>query len=226
MTDDQKIQKAIKNYLLKNPDYLVQHPDLLPGIEMIQESGDLSDFTAYQLRSLQKENQALKDQMSVLVQNAQQSESMMNRLFDLLLQLSVVDGDEFLPKYIDFVTEHFKADYFKILLDETLPEFEFNAHLGIYTQTHKKQFPEFGSKTAPLSGRLQQDKLTSLFPQGEGIGSAVVLPVGDNAEFGVMAFASVDQEKFHPNSASDLLQKLTDILTTYIKQRFKSGTAA
>ncbi len=216
MSDDLKIQKAIKNYLLKNPDYFTQYPELVTTIKVVQQNGDFTDLTTHQLRTLQKENRELKNQMASLIQNAQQSESMMNRLFSLLLELSVVESDDFLPQFVAFVTEHFKADYFKILLDEALVVFKQDEHLGAYVATHKKHFAVFQSKSEPLSGRLQQAKVQSIFPENENIKSAVVLPIGEGAEFGLMAFASNDQEKFHPNSSSDLLQKLTDILASYI----------
>lgn len=218
MSDDLKIQKAVKNYLLKNPGFFSQYPELVTAINVEHDNGELTDLATHQLRALKKENSGLKKQMSALIQNAQQSESMMNRMFSLLMALKLEGGDDFLQQFIAFVTEHFKSDYFKILLDDTLPEFEVSEYLGVYTASHKKHFVEFESHSEPLSGRLQKSKVSCLFPQAGDIESVVVLPVGKNAEYGLMAFASNDQEKFHPNSATDLLQKLADILATYIKQ--------
>lgn len=216
MSDELKIQKAIKSYLLKNPDYFDKYPELVGEIKVATKNGDVTDFATHQLRTLQKENKQLKQQISTLIQNAQQSESMMNRMFDLLIKLSVVDSTDFLTHFVTFVKENFKADYFKIMLDESLVDLGSDVHLGIWTPSHQKHFEEFNTQSEPLSGRIQKQKVNSIFPEGVGIESAVILPIGEKASLGLMAFASTDEEKFHPHMASDLLQKLTEILATYL----------
>lgn len=218
MSDDLKIQKAIKNYLLKNPQYFAQHPELISQLNVAQPNGELTDLTSHQLRTLQKENRELKQKMAALIQNAQQSESVMDRLFNLLLELSVVDGSDFIVRFIDFVAANFKADYFKILLLEADSSYHENDNLAPYTASQQQHFSVFQTKSEPISGRLKQQQLKSVFPEADDIKSAVVLPIGEAAEFGIMVFGSVDQEKFHPHSATDLLQKLTDILATYLGQ--------
>ncbi len=218
MSDDLKIQKAIKNYLLKNPAYFTQHPELITAMDVVTPTGELTDFTTHQLRSLQKENQQLKSQISQLIKNAQQSESMMNRLFTLLTELSVVKQGDFLPEFVAFVAAHFPSDYFKLLVAEGHLDLPTHALIETLTAAQVTQFSVFQAKSEPLSGRLKQEKIQSIFPQQDDIKSAVVLPVGVHAEFGMMAFASRDEEKFHPNLASDMLQKLCLILSAYFDQ--------
>ncbi len=218
MSDDLKIQKAIKNYLLKNPSFFTQHSELMAELEVVTPSGELTDFTTHQLRTLQKDNQKLKSQIAQLIKNAQQSESLMDRLFNLLTELSVVKQSEFLPEFVAFVAENFTSDYFKLLVAEGLTELPDSALLDTLTAAQITQFSVFQAKSEPLSGRLKQEKIQSIFPQVDDIKSAVVLPVGTHAEYGLMAFASRDEEKFHPNLASDLLQKLCQILNTYFSQ--------
>ncbi len=218
MSDDLKIQKAIKNYLLKNPSFFTQHPELMAELEVLTPAGELTDFTTHQLRTLQKDNQKLKSQIAQLIKNAQQSESLMDRLFNLLTELSVVKQKEFLPEFVAFVAENFPSDYFKLLVAEGLTALPESALLDTLTAAQVTQFSVFQAKSEPLSGRLKQERIQSVFPQVEDIKSAVVLPVGSHAEYGLMAFASRDEEKFHPNLASDLLQKLCQILNTYFSQ--------
>lgn len=218
MSDELKIQKAIRNYLLKNPEYFDKYPELVGEIKVANKKGEVTDFTTHQLRTLQNENQQLKQQINSLIQNAQQSESMMNRMFDLLLKLSVIESSDFLQQFVFFVKENFKADYFKLLLDESLANLEIDGHLGVWTNSHQKHFEVFSSQSKPLSGRIQKEKIKSVFPEGVGIESAVILPIGERGVQGIMAFASTDEEKFHPNMASDLLQKLTEILAVYLNR--------
>ncbi len=216
--EDAKIQRAIKNYLLKHPDYFVQHPELMSELEVVNGRGELTDLTTHQLRTLQAENRRLKTQISQLIKNAHQSESMMNRLFNLLTALSVVRKVEFLPKFVTFVVENFPTDYFKLILAEGFVELPDEEHIELLNDKQTKQFAVFKVKQEPLSGRLKQEKIQSIFTDSEDIKSAIVLPIGKTAEYGLLAFASSDEEKFHPNSSSDLLQKLAQILATYFTQ--------
>ena len=217
-TEDVKIQKAIKNYLLKHPEYFVQHPELVTELEVVSSTGTLTDLTTHQLRSLQKENRQLKAQIVQLIKNAQQSESMMNRMFNLLTELSVVKKADFLPEFVSFVIENFPTDYFKLLVSDGLVDFPEQEHVEVISAAHVNQFAVFKAKSEPLSGRLQQEKVQSIFKDSAAIKSAIVLPVGAYAEYGMLAFASTDEEKFHPHSSSDLLQKLAQILATYFLQ--------
>ncbi len=218
MSNDLKIQKAVKNYLLKNPRFFAQHPELMSAIEVVETEGELTNLTTHQLRTLQQQNQQLKAQISQLIANAQQSESVMNRLFDLLTRLSVVDEVAYLPEFVAFVTEHFPADYFKLLVAEGMVELVESEHLALLNSSQVSQFAVFKAKPEPLFGRLKKDQIQSIFGSVDDIQSAVVLPIGDQAQFGLMAFASKDEEKFHPNSASDLLQKLAQVLAAYFTQ--------
>jgi len=217
-SEDAKIQKAIKNYLLKHPDYFIQHPELMAELEVANTKGELADLTTHQLRTLQRENRQLKAQISQLIKNAQQSESVMNRLFNLLTELSVVKKSNYLPEFVNFVVENFPADYFKLLLVEGLAELPDHQYVTKLDAAQIKQFAVFKIKPEPLSGRLQQEKIHSIFSDCQDIKSAIVLPIGGGAEYGLLAFASTDEEKFHPNSSSDLLQKLAQVLAAYFTQ--------
>ncbi len=218
MSNDQKIQTAIKKYLRKNPGFFAANPQLMSELEVVSDDGQLTNLTTHQLRTLQKENRQLKAQIQQLIQNAQQSESLMNRLFELLTQLSTAAQHEFVPGFVRFVSEHFPSDYFKLLLAEGLEAGNEANNTETISTEIRTHFSVFQAKPEPLSGRLKQDKLQSIFKGTEDIKSAIVLPIGSQAQYGLMAFASVDEEKFHPNSSSDFLQKLTQILAHYFSQ--------
>ena len=217
--DDAKIQLAIKKYLFKHPDYFANHPELMAELEVLSPQGELTNLTTHKLRTLQNENRQLKAQIAQLIKNAQQSESMMNRLFSLLTELSVVKKADFLYEFVTFVSENFPTDYFKLLVTEGLIDLPEHGHITSLNAAQLNHFAVFQAKSEPLSGRLKQEKILSIFTDSTDIKSAIVLPIGDKASFGLLAFASVDEEKFHPNSSSDLLQKLAQILAAYFSQQ-------
>lgn len=218
MSDENKLTFAVKKYLQKHPDFFVKNPELLTSLEVVDSKGKLADFTTHQMRALKKENSQLKMQLKQLITNAQQSETLMNRLFTILSELSLVGKEHFLSAFVDKVAEHFPSDYFKLLLAEELCH-ESVAHTDVLSANHKTHFANTIHQSTPLSGRLKSEQINSIFENGSDIKSAVVLPIGPQAIYGLMSFASKDQEKFHPHSSTDILQKLSQILASYFSQQ-------
>jgi uncharacterized protein YigA (DUF484 family) len=219
MSDDKKIEFAVKKYLQKNPDFFAKNPELMTEIEVVNSNGELTNLTTHQLRTLQKENRKLKNQMAQLIANAQQSERLMNRLLTMLTELTLVSENDFIPGFVNYIQNHFPSDYFKLLLTEGLHTGEDLEHVATLTAAHMTHFSAFQVKSEPMSGRLKQEKISSIFGEDHSIKSAVVMPIGLNAQYGMMSFASKDEEKFHPHSSTDILQKLSQILATYFTQQ-------
>lgn len=214
MNDEDKLSYAVRKYLLKNPDFFVKNPELLTELEVASQQGELTDLTTHQLKALQKENRKIKSQLSQLIANAQQSEILMDRLLSLVTELSTVDKNSFLAGFVDNVIKNFPSDYFKILLTEELSDAVAD-HVATITADQKSQFAAVFEKSEALSGRLKSEQVNSIFTPGHEIKSAIVLPIGPQAAFGLMSFASKDEEKFHPHSSTDILQKLSQILANH-----------
>jgi len=82
-------------------------------------------------------------------------------------------------------------------------------------------FSEFMTNNTPICGRLRKEKLSYIFgKKSEKIGSSVILPIGQNAEKGLLVFASFDESRFNPDMSTDLLSKLTHILERKFKNTF------
>lgn len=212
------IQAAdIKAYLEANPGFFAEHPELLHELQVVTPKGQLTNLTTHQLRALQDKNRQLTQQLDQLIANAQQSESLMNRLVSLLTELAGVPGEQYLTAFVELLHQHFPAEHIKLVLADGLaPD---NPHHDLLTMSAeiRQHCSAFQGKPEPLAGRLKKDLLSALFGAHQ-IGSAIVLPVGPQAGFGVLAFASEDEQRFPPNSSSDILQKLTGVLEHYFQQ--------
>jgi len=223
MSDDKRTTSAknaekVSAYLKSHPEFFVNNPELLETLEVAAPKGQLANLTTHQLRVLQQKNKTLKAQMKQLIQNAQHNEALMDRLLNMLIELSSLDRAHFLHGFIQYINNHFPSEYFQIMVAEDMLTRDADAPFVFLTTEAKKQFSMFQMSNEPLSGRLKKEKLQALFKDYELIKSAIVLPIGNQGQFGLMAFASQDEEKYHPNSSSDILQKLTQVLTHYFEQ--------
>ncbi|MFC3192634.1 DUF484 family protein [Marinicella sediminis] len=207
----------IKAYLESHPEFFAEHPQLLNQLKVTSPKGQLTNLTTHQLRILQDKNQVLNKQLNQLIRNAQQSESLMNRLVDMLTDLTGVSAAHYLTAFVEQLHERFPSEHTRLVLPEGLAGDNRHDDLIMMTAAIRQQFSLFQMKTEPLAGRLKSEQLNSLFGEQQ-IGSAIVLPIGNQAEFGLLAFASQEEDKFPPNASSDILQKLTGVLCHYFQQ--------
>lgn len=209
--------KDVKAWLAANPAFFAEHPELLNELKVASPKGQLTNLTTHQLRVLQEKNQGLTRQLNQLIANAQQSESLMNRLVDMLIELAGLPADQYLAAFVEQLHQRFPSEHLKLVLAEGLAGDNRHADLLAMNADIRQQYSVFQMKPEPLAGRLKAEQMAVLFG-GQKIGSAIVLPIGAQAEFGLLAFASEDEGKFRPDSASDILQKLTGVLNHYFEQ--------
>ena len=75
-------------------------------------------------------------------------------------------------------------------------------------------FSEFLKRAEPLCGRLQQDKLDSLFGTRVGeVASAVLLPVDG---VGMLAVGSEDANRFHPGMGTVFLKLIAEAVASAV----------
>jgi len=204
-------------FLHENPDFFVKYQSLLIGLKVTSKKGDLTSLVNHQVTVLQEKNHQSKLKLKTLIKNAHNNEMLMDKLFQLLIKLSnIKDHDAYIEAYVNFIRKNFQSDYFKLLLSEH-ETIESDEIANCSTEL-TLAFENFVESNEPISGRLKKEKLQHIFPTHGEIKSAIILAVGDKAEFGIMVFASKDENTFHPNKSSDILQKLAEILAVYLAE--------
>ncbi|WP_395373799.1 DUF484 family protein [Marinicella sp. W31] len=204
------------NYLNNHPDFFLRYPDLLEGLKVSNERGELTSLVQHQVQILQKKHNETNQKLHALISNARANEQLMDKLFLLLCELAVLPNDAFIGRYLSFIKSHFPTDFFVLCLNQQV--FPENAPRQIIPYDDiQSHFSDFQQDEAPIAGRLRAEKLEAVFPDDHrAVKSAVVLPLGQGAAFGVMVFGSLDEEKFHPDTSTDILQKLVSILSNYL----------
>ncbi len=200
------------SYLNDNPDFFMQYPELAASLKVASKNGQLTSLVNHQVNVLQEKNRALNLRLHSLIENARDNQAMMDRLFDLLNALSLhADLAAYIEGYQQFIRAQFKSDVFQLLLsDEALQDIGGVRPMDAEIRT---QFSAVTEHNKTISGRLSAEKCALLFGRTErAVASAIVLPLGDSAAHGLMAFGSHTEDTFHPELSSDILQKLAEIL--------------
>jgi len=227
MSDNNIKGSDVINYLNSHPDFFLRYPDLLEGLKVSNERGELTSLVQHQVQVLQKKQNETNQKLHALISNARANEQLMDKLFLLLCELAVLPNDAFLGRYLGFIKAHFPTDFFALCLSSDVRPEKAPDQVLSYDDM-QSHFNGFQKDESPIAGRLRTEKLEAVFGQEhKAVKSAVVLPLGAKADFGVMVFGSCDEQKFHPDSSTDILQKLVSILSNYLaSQQAEDGHQA
>lgn len=211
----------VSQYLLANPDFFVQHPDVLRDIQVPHVSGEAVSLVEKQLLLLRHQHTEAQDKFNELVEIARQNEELARRMH--LLSLTLIDATE--PKEIFSVLyknlqQNFKVDHVTVKLfaelasssNHLVEEFVGNA------VSEKVLFDSIIQKRMPVSGHIKHQQRTFLFGESENdIASAVIVPLHGKGWGGVLSIASTDLDRFTQTMGVELLANLGEILSLILK---------
>jgi len=207
----------VASYLRKHPDFLNEFPDLALALVLPREQGQAASLASYQLDVLRDKNRELNRRLHELIEIAHENQLLMVRVHTLTLALMRATSlPETLNAVVAALTADFNTNLVRIVLfraDGDLPAAEW---LLIEPEGARAMpvFSEFLKRAEPLCGRLQQDKLDSLFGTRVGeVASAVLLPVDG---VGMLAVGSEDANRFHPGMGTVFLKLIAEAVASAV----------
>jgi uncharacterized protein YigA (DUF484 family) len=218
MSDDKtSLKEVVASYLLKNPDFLDDHPEVLESLEVNHQSGTAVSLIERQVESLRSSNEETNKQLHRLVQVASDNEQLMSRLHQLTLELmSINSTQEFFTHLGNSLLNDFNADILQIfLLDREIASEAGDDVTGIQPDDPGlEQFETHLEKGETVCGRLAQSKLEFLFgSKARWVQSTALTPLGENGCNGMMAIGSSDPARFYPGMGTLFLDLLANVIS-------------
>lgn len=219
MSDDKtSLKEVVASYLLKNPDFLDQNPDVLEALQVNHQSGTAVSLIERQVEQLRASNEELDRQLKRLMLVASENEQLMSRLHKLTLELLTIDSrTEFFTHLGNSLLNDFNADILQICLFDL----DIAAQAGedvIGIQTDDPQVEQFQSqleKGQTVCGRMSESKLEFLFgSKARWVQSTALVPLGEQGSDGIMAIGSSDPARFYPGMGTLFLDLLADVIST------------
>lgn len=225
MTGKNITDNDVINYLRDNTDFFKRHPEQLLALEVTNKNGKVASLINHQVNVLKERNNDLKDKLAELIRFASENEKIMSQVFELTLQLCQISHVANVTKHFArFVKQSFDSDMFKIVMPSYDGLESSGSVMSIDEGTEIKfqqTFKEFIENNIPICGRLKKEKLNFIFgKRADEIGSSVILPIGENAQKGLLVFASFDENRFNPEMSTDLLARLSEILERKFNNTF------
>ena len=73
--------------------------------------------------------------------------------------------------------------------------------------------------SGPRCGQIRDAQRDFLFgKETDEVGSAAMVPLGENAEIGFIAIGSADADRFHPGMSIDFLGRLGELVAEALKR--------
>lgn len=208
--------EQIERYLRQHPDFFNAREALLAALQIPHATGPAVSLIERQVTILREQNQQYKRKLMELVQVGRDNDTLHRNLHQLTLALmraqSLADVVERVHRHL---REDFKADVVVLRLAQ-LP-----ASFRISTQTLSldpsdpalSAFAPFFRAVRPLCGELKPEQLSFLFAeQAEAIASTALIPLGAEAELGMLAIGSHDEQRFHPAMDTLFLRCLGELI--------------
>ena len=201
-------------FLRRHPKFLAQFPDLAVSLVVPKEEGQAASLASYQLDVLRDKNRELTRRLNELFANAQENERLTVRTHQLSLALMRANGPaETLRTMVAVLGEDFRGELVRVVLFEAVPGLEAD-WLQVIAQGDAALAPfrDFLTTGEPLTGRLNQDKLSLLFgARAAEAASAVLLPLPG---VGMLALGSSDANRFFPGMGTLFLRLMSEALVT------------
>lgn len=211
--------KEVATWLKSNPDFFIDHPELLDEIKLAHQAGTAS-LIERQVERLRAENRRLNDRLKTLAGIAGENERLMQRLHQLTLEVMTTDSTPaFIERLFDKLAEDFTADCVRLHLIKHHRELDDCAMVITLPEQRPDWLDKLLDKDQTLCGRLTSGKLQLLFSdQAEQIGSAALVPIPGT---GVLAIGAKSSDRFHPGMGTLFLE----LLGTTIRYRLERSGA-
>ena len=217
-------QQDVIEYLKDNPDFFIKNSNLVESIQVTNRDGSVASLANHQINLLKQRNSHLKKNLSDMVFNASENEKLMSQIFEIALKVGqYTKVSNVLKCFIHYVDKIFSPDWIKVVLPEndSLNSIKSVIQMKV-NDPSLSVFDEFFQNNEAVCGRLQKSFLEFFFKESSPkVGSSILLPLGNNSEKGMLIFASKNEERFHPNMSTDLLNRLSQILESKLKDSFE-----
>ena len=208
--------EQVSAFLKQHSDFFDSRPGLLAEIQLSHSGSSAISLSERQIQVLRDQNHGLKNKLMELVDVARDNDRLNERMHQMTLDLLQTGSlIELLDTLENHLRNEFSADTITLHLPglDEVTQRETGAADLVIDDALKALFPGPLSENAPLCGRLRQEQLDFLFhDQAAAIESVAVIPLGENAQAGLLSIGSREVNRFSSSMGTLFLSHLGALL--------------
>lgn len=215
--DNSSPEELVKNFLKKNKNFFLKHPDLLKELQFPtknRESDKVIDLQVYRYKKINQENIDLQNQMTQILLAGKSHMQSQKRI---LKSSTKILNCKSLKKVFEVILSDFKI----LLGCEYINCFSTNNNVGINevqkidTRVAKSYF-----RDKAITNLNQNPKGVLLFFPNKSpqIKSYILLKINFQEDIFIVAMGSKDINKFNPDQQVDLIEYLIKVIENKIHQ--------
>ena len=215
--DNSSPEELVKNFLKKNKNFFLKHPDLLKVLQFPtknRESDKVIDLQVYRYKKINQENIDLQNQMTQILLAGKSHMQSQKRILKSSIKILNCKS---LKKVFEVILSDFKT----LLGCEYINCFSTNNNVGINevlkidTRVAKSYF-----RDKAITNLNQNPKGVLLFfpNKSSQIKSYILLKINIQEDIFIVAMGSKDINKFNPDQQVDLIEYLIKIIEIKIHQ--------
>jgi uncharacterized protein YigA (DUF484 family) len=217
-------EDGIAEYLNNHPDFFERHGRVLARLRLPHApNGATVSLVERQVMVLRQKNDQLERNLKNLVTVAKHNDALVGKIHRLGLALLTVPGIAARVARLEHaLREDFAAERAVLVLfrSKRLAGIE-RAGFLIQAARDDEALGPFGTllkSGKTRCGPLRERQKAYLFgADGDGLGSAAMVPLGKAASLGFLAIGNRDRDYFNPGERTDFLDRLGELVTTAIE---------
>lgn len=210
---------TVKHFLTENPNFFLDHPDLLESITLPHASGGAVSLVERQVAMLRERNQHTQQQLQSLLDAAKINDQLFEKTKRLVLTLLDAKTLNAITEAVSHSLEtDFEVQFHSLILFS-------NSELDI-NPSHTRVLPQDAATTAmgamlekqrTVCGVLSEDDREFLFAdKGEQVGSVAAASLSNGSAFGILSLGNSDESYYRSTMGTLFLGYLSDILNRLI----------
>jgi hypothetical protein len=207
--------ETVREYLKNHDDFLQRYPDMLDFLHVSHASGSAVSLVEKQVSVMRERSMELRQRLTALSANAKDNDAIFEQTRALVLKLlDATSVEELYSAFIISMATDFNVEYASMILYADNDSSE-----GYRTASHERIKKEIGALFRghkPFCGTLRTEELLFLFPEGEGVGSAAIMPLGSSEQLGLIAVGSSDPSRYDSKTGTLFLAHISEVLVKLI----------
>lgn len=206
----------VADYLRAHADFFHDHDELLDGLFLPhRHTGEATSLLEHLVQRQRDRLLQMGRQMEDMLKAARESERVVVSLHHLALELMTCDSlDDVVATCRDLMRSEFDADSVVLRLIGRGQSRDSSLHFIDPDDRALKQMSGLFLKRQPVCGRLRPKQQIFLFgEENASIKSAVLIPLYEARDIGVLALGSQQEERFHPAMGTLFISQLGDLVS-------------